>query len=79
MLVETGKNTFCLSLDTGKQSGTFRPLTLIPRILKVLKSLRAIKKYKIEREEQEKEDKQGKKLIPLVHWTSKFRVWLSES
>ena len=26
MLVETGKNTFCLSLDTGKQSGTFQPL-----------------------------------------------------
>ena len=24
--METGKNTFCLSLDTGKQSGTFRPL-----------------------------------------------------
>ena len=26
MLVETGKKIFCLSLDTGKQSGTFRPL-----------------------------------------------------
>ena len=28
MLVETGKKIFCLSLDTGKQSGTFRPLSL---------------------------------------------------
>ena len=28
MLVETGKKIFCLSLDTGKQSGTFRPLAL---------------------------------------------------
>ena len=27
MLVETGKKIFCLSLDTGKQSGTFRPLS----------------------------------------------------
>ena len=27
MLVETGK-IFCLSLDTGKQSGTFRPLLI---------------------------------------------------
>ena len=27
MLVETGKSTFCLSLDTGKQSGTFRLLS----------------------------------------------------
>ena len=26
MLMETGKKIFCLSLDTGKQSGTFRPL-----------------------------------------------------
>ena len=26
MLVETGKKIFCLPLDTGKQSGTFRPL-----------------------------------------------------
>ena len=26
MLAETGKKIFCLSLDTGKQSGTFRPL-----------------------------------------------------
>ena len=32
MLVETGKNTFCLSLDTGKQSGTFRPLNTISKI-----------------------------------------------
>ena len=30
MLVETGKKIFCLSLDTGKQSGTFRALNCPP-------------------------------------------------
>ena len=31
MLVETGKKIFCLSLNTGKQSGTFRPLGIVLR------------------------------------------------
>ena len=33
MLVETGKKIFCLSLDTGKQSETFRPLEGHPGVL----------------------------------------------
>ena len=40
MLLETGKNTFCLSLDTGKQSGTFRPLYI--HILGYLKVSNAV-------------------------------------